>query len=84
MQVTTLSDMMAKRPARTLGTLTASIVLTIPRVDQSATIKPSTLVRWSYIDIDQARTIKEDFLSRNDELDPAFIQFKWTAIPEVL
>jgi hypothetical protein len=84
MQVTTLSDMMANRPARTLGTLTASIVLTIPRVDQSATIKPSTLVRWSYIDIDQARTIKEDFLSRNDELDPAFIQFKWTAIPEVL
>ena len=84
MQVTTLSDMMAKRPARTLGTLTASIILTIPRVGQPATVKPSTLVRWSYIDVDQARELKEEFLSKNDELNPAFIEFKWTAIPEIL
>jgi hypothetical protein len=84
MQVTTLSDMMAKRPAKTLGTLTASIILTIPRVEQSAAVKPSTLVRWSYVDIDQAREIKEEFLHKNDELNPAFIEFKWTAIPEIL
>ena len=36
------------------------------------------------VDIDQARELKEQFLHKNDELNPAFIEFKWTATPEIL
>jgi len=81
MQATTVSDMLTKRTPRTLGTLTVSMPLTIPRTSQPSTVKQSTLVRWSYIDLEQAKDLKEQFLAKNDELNPSFLEFKWTPCP---
>jgi hypothetical protein len=76
MQATTVS-----RTPRTLGTLTVSMPLTIPRTSQPSAVKQSTLVRWSYIDLEQAKELKEQFLAKNDELNPSFLEFKWTPCP---
>jgi hypothetical protein len=42
--------------------------LTIPRTSQPSTVKQSTLVRWSYIDLEQAKELKEQFKATFDEL----------------
>lgn len=86
-QVTTLSKLLEERTrianerSKTLGTLTVSTPLTIPRTSQPSTVKQSTLVRWSYIDLEQAKELKEQFLAKNDELNPSFLEFKWTPFP---
>jgi hypothetical protein len=62
----------------TLGTLTLSMVITVPGYDNARSrTKHVTLARYYYIPYEQAQDLKDRFLKTNDELLPEFVNAKW-------
>ena len=62
----------------TLGTLTLSMVVTVPGFTNSRSrTKHVTLARFHSLSIDAAKEMKARFLHANDELVPDFIIAKW-------
>jgi hypothetical protein len=62
----------------TLGTLTLSLVVTVPGYDTyRSRTKHVTLARYHRLTVDAAREIKARFIKTNDDLIPDFINAKW-------
>ena len=61
----------------TLGTLTLSMVVTVPHLSGRSRTKHVTLARYYSVSSDVARELKARFCLSNDELIPDFICGKW-------
>jgi UV DNA damage repair endonuclease len=61
----------------TQGTLTLSMVITVPQLSNRSRTKTVTLARYHYVSKDDAKELKAKFLRANDELIPEFITAKW-------
>ena len=62
----------------TLGTLTLSLVVTVPGYDNHRSrTKHVTLARYHYLSVDAARDMKARFIKTNDDLIPDSINAKW-------
>ena len=61
----------------TQGTLTLSMVVTVPQLNNRSRIKTVTLARYHYVSKDDATELKAKFLRSNDELIPDFVTAKW-------
>ena len=64
----------------TKGTLTLSMVVTVPHLSSSSRIKHVTLARYHYVNKDDAEKLKAKFIHSNDELLPDFITAKWSFV----
>jgi len=63
--------------AFTYGTLTLSMVVTVPQLNHRSKTKHVTLARYHSVSKDQAIELKEKFLHSNDEMIPDFVMAKW-------
>ena len=61
----------------TQGTLTLSMVVTVPYLNKRSRIKTVTLQRYHCVNRAEAKELKAKFLHHNDELIPDFITAKW-------
>jgi hypothetical protein len=63
----------------TQGTLTLSMVVTVPYISSNrrSRIKRVTLARYHSVSKSEAVELKAKFLHHNDELVPDFITAKW-------
>jgi hypothetical protein len=61
----------------TQGTLTLSMVVTVPQLNNRSRTKHITLARYHCVNRTEARELKAKFLHANDELIPDFITAKW-------
>jgi hypothetical protein len=61
----------------TQGTLTISMVVTVPQLSNRSRTKNVTLARYHYVNKNDAKELKAKFLHANDELIPDFITAKW-------
>ena len=59
------------------GTLTLSMVVTVPQLSSRSRTKHITLARYHCVSKDDAKELKAKFLHANDELIPDFITAKW-------
>lgn len=64
----------------TKGTLTLSMVVTVPQLSSRSRIKQVTLARYNYVNKDDAEKLKAKFIHSNDELLPDFITAKWSFV----
>ena len=64
----------------TQGTLTLSMVVTVPQLNNRSRIKHVTLARYHYVNKDDAEKLKAKFIHSNDELLPDFITAKWSFV----
>ena len=62
----------------TLGTLTLSLVITVPGYDNyRSRTKHVTLARYHCLSVESAREMKARFIKTNDDLIPDSINAKW-------
>jgi hypothetical protein len=61
----------------TQGTLTLSMVVTVPQLNDRSRTKHLTLACYHYVSRSEAEELKAKFLHHNDELVPDFITAKW-------
>jgi len=64
----------------TKGTLTLSMVVTVPHLSSSSRIKHVTLARYNYVNKDDAEKLKAKFIHSNDELIPDYITARWSFV----
>ena len=64
----------------TKGTLTLSMVVTVPHLSSSNKIKQVTLARYNYVNKDDAEKLKAKFIHSNDELIPDYITARWSFV----
>jgi hypothetical protein len=64
----------------TKGTLTLSMVVTVPHLSSSSKIKQVTLARYNYVNKDDAEKLKAKFIHSNDELIPDYITARWSFV----
>jgi hypothetical protein len=67
-----------RRELETQGTLTLSMVVTVPGYDNARSrTKHVTLARYHCVSVSDAKELKARFCVTNDELIPDFIVAKW-------
>ncbi len=64
----------------TKGTLTLSMVVTVPQLSNRSRIKQVTLARYNYVNKDDAEKLKAKFIHSNDELVPDYITARWSFV----
>ena len=64
----------------TKGTLTLSMVVTVPQLNNRSRIKQVTLARYNYVNKDDAEKLKAKFIHSNDELIPDYITARWAFV----
>jgi len=64
----------------TKGTLTLSMVVTVPQLSNRSRIKQVTLARYNYVNKDDAEKLKAKFIHSNDELIPDYITARWAFV----
>jgi hypothetical protein len=64
----------------TKGTLTLSMVVTVPQLSNRSRIKQVTLARYNYVNKDDAEKLKAKFIHSNDELIPDYITARWSFV----
>lgn len=64
----------------TKGTLTLSMVVTVPQLSSRSRIKQVTLARYNYVNKNDAEKLKAKFIHSNDELIPDYITARWSFV----
>ena len=64
----------------TKGTLTLSMVVTVPHPSRSNKIKQVTLARYNYVNKNDAEKLKAKFIHSNDELVSDYITARWSFV----
>ncbi len=64
----------------TKGTLTLSMVVTVPQLSNRSRIKQVTLARYNYVNKEDAEKLKAKFIHSNDELIPDYITARWSFV----
>jgi len=64
----------------TKGTLTLSMVVTVPQLNNRSRIKQVTLARYNYVNKEDAEKLKAKFIHSNDELIPDYITARWSFV----